>query len=325
MTPTQSLLVGCWLLSWRFAKMLRAQTSVCLSVEKPFSTGRFAVHRRQLEPSPSKGTALDPWRATIHQCSSMQMCLSALTSFCHLAVVKWVGKTQQGTVHGAQARWSVWSGGLALGWAASSDSWIKAGAGPWAVSHLYFTRMISKLVPLIGLGGFFFGSSDGQRREKGDKANAFQLEELSRALCSLAALSTQHGDNKLSTRQCHVCPGAPQLGHLQNLGTRGGSSAFWRGKESLAFPPGADEDRAERSGSPVTWEASRNAGEVRHLEWEGADKARRIAREEQEAVWEVSLPCQGQGNCGGLQFLAWRWDWEPQSFLPSAGQKKVSF
>lgn len=70
------------------------------------------------------------------------------------------------------------------------------------------------------------GSSGGQRREKGDKANAFQLEELGRALCALAALSTQHGDNKLSTRQCHVCPGAPQLGHLQSLGTGGGGSAF---------------------------------------------------------------------------------------------------
>lgn len=41
------------------------------------------------------------------------------------------------------------------------------------MSHLCFTRMISKLIPSIGLGGFFVGSSDGQRREKGEKANDF--------------------------------------------------------------------------------------------------------------------------------------------------------
>lgn len=70
------------------------------------------------------------------------------------------------------------------------------------------------------------------------------------------------------------------------------------------------------------WEVSRNAKGVRHLEWEGADKACRTAREEREAVWEALLPCQGQGNCGGLQFLAWRWDCEPQSLLPSSGQEK---
>lgn len=74
----------------------------------------------------------------------------------------------------------------------------------------------------------------------------------------------------------------------------------------LPFPLGADEDSAERSGSPVTWEVSRNARGVRHLEWEGADKARGIAREEREAVWEASLPPQGQGNCRGFQFSAWR-------------------
>lgn len=93
----------------------------------------------------------------------------------------------------------------------------------------------------------------------------------------------------------------------------------------LPFPPGADEDSAERPGSPVTWEVSRNARGVRHLEWEGADKACGIAREEREAVWEASLPPRGQGNCGGLQFSAWRWNQEPQSFLPSSGQKKNSF
>lgn len=36
---------------------------------------------------------------------------------------------------------------------------------------------------------------------------------------------------------------------------------------------GANEDSMERSGSPVMWEVSRNARGVRHLEWEGADKA----------------------------------------------------
>jgi len=95
--------------------------------------------------------------------------------------------------------------------------------------------------------------------------------------------------------------------------------------ESLAFPPGADEDSAERSGSPVTWEVSRNAGGVRRLEWEGADKACGTAREEQEAAWEASLPHQGQGNCAGLHFSAWRWGCEPQSFLLSSGQKRFLF
>lgn len=36
---------------------------------------------------------------------------------------------------------------------------------------------------------------------------------------------------------------------------------------------GANEDSMERSGSPIMWEGSRNARGVRHLEWEGADKA----------------------------------------------------
>lgn len=72
---------------------------------------------------------------------------------------------------------------------------------PGLMSRLCFTRTISKLLYLISLGGIFGQSSDGQRREKGDKGNAFQLEELSRALCALAALNTQRGDNGLSTGQ----------------------------------------------------------------------------------------------------------------------------
>lgn len=57
--------------------------------------------------------------------------------------------------------------------------------------------------------------------------------------------------------------------------------------ESLAFSPEADEDSMERSGLPVTWEVSRNAGGVRHLEWEGADKP-------------AGLPGRSRGSVGGF-------------------------
>lgn len=153
-------------------------------------------------------------------------------------------------------------------------------------------------------------------------ASALQLEELRTVLCALASLSTQRGDNRLSTGQCCTCTGAPELGCLQSLGTGGGGCAFWRGKENPAFPLGADEDSMEWSGLPVTWEVSRNAGGVRRLEWEGADKGCRTAQEEREAAWEALLPCQGQGNCGGLQLSAWRWDCEPQPFFAFFTPKK---
>lgn len=170
----------------------------------------------------------------------------------------------------------------------------------------------------------FGGSSDGLRRGKGDdKANAFQLEELSRALRSMAALTTQRGSTGF---QLGSVMRAPEL-HGSDICKASGLEveAVHSEAESLAFSPEADEDGMERSGLPVMWEVSRNAGGVRHLEWEGADKACGTAREEREAAWEASLPCQGQGNCGGLHFLAWRWDCDPQSFLPAPGQKKFLF
>lgn len=82
-----------------------------------------------------------------------------------------------------------------------SDSWIKAGQVPVLMSYLCFTRVISSLVPMIGLGDFSGKSSDGQRKEKVEEANAFQLEELSRALCAPAAQKTERRDNRLSSDQ----------------------------------------------------------------------------------------------------------------------------
>lgn len=61
--------------------------------------------------------------------------------------------------------------------------------------------------------------------------------------------------------------------------------------------------------------------------WNGRGEIKPMGQswKEQEAVWEALLPCQGQGNCGGLQFSAWRWNCKPQYFLPSSGPKKFIF
>lgn len=169
----QSFLLRCWLLFWRFVKMLHVhvQRSPLQLAGLQFS-GSMAwpsAQVRQLEASPSKGAALDPWRATLHQCSSVQTCLSTLASFCHLVAVKWAVKTQRGTVHRAQARWSVGSDGLAVGWAASSESWIKSGGGLWVdVSPLFYKDDLQ--VDTFDWSwrffcGIFWWSKEGEGRE----------------------------------------------------------------------------------------------------------------------------------------------------------------